>query len=56
MISPRQARRARKILGKKLQMELRDKFKELIKPKPKWMPWRLWKFLQNLLLDLKNFE
>lgn len=44
-------RRLKKLVYKKSAMELREKFKEIIKPKPRFMPWFVWKFLTKLLLD-----
>jgi len=33
-------------------MNMTDKLKDILKPKPKFMPLWLWKFLINSLLDL----
>lgn len=54
MISPRQLRKTKKYLARKIEMEMKDKVKEILKPKPKFMPWKIWKFLINLLLDIKK--
>ena len=54
MASPKQVRKFKRYFAQKINMDMREKLKDILKPKPKFMPWPVWKFLINLLLDLKE--
>jgi len=56
MLSPKKQKKLRKILTRKIKKQLMKKTKEIIKPRPKFMPKFLWRRLIFFLLDIDKTE
>lgn len=54
MVAPKQVRKFKRFIAQNINMEKHEKIKDILKPRPKFMPHWLWRFLQNLILDLKE--
>ncbi len=51
-ISPRQFRRFQKRAAKKIKQQMKTDINYLLKPKPKFLPRKIWLYLILMLLDL----
>lgn len=50
----RKLRNVNRNLGKKIKQEMRTNLMYLIKPRPRWIPKKIWIFLLKLFLNLPS--
>lgn len=54
VFTPRQLRNINRDLGQKIKNEMRSNLMYLVKPRPRWIPKRIWVFFLKLFLNLPN--
>ncbi len=52
IFSPRQLRRVNRNVALKVKNELKTNLMYLVKPRPRWIPKKIWVFLLNLFLNI----